>query len=170
MMILVVLAAVAGAAAMWAAGRQNARPHTYVDPTYGFSVVPPRLDPVEPGRSQTIVMLTSGMRPDNTMTGCLFIRVTEKPMSIEEFGLKHGPPFVEPMREGASCRKLTVSGRPALLWDCQDRGLGVGQRCLELDVFDRHRIFQLTCYSTSEDFPRMQKEFQNSLASFRLGD
>jgi len=161
----VLLVAVIGAGAAWAAAVAVHKPSVYQDGLYGFSLQGPAFPAAEKGSNVTPVMLLGPAQ--NGFAGNVNVMVQQVAVTRDAYRKISTDGFKAAGFKVNADRNMTVSGKDAILFDYEGTQQGLQLRFLALAVIDKERVFVVTGTALKDSFP--EKEFMACLNSFRLG-
>lgn len=149
------------------AAERTAKPSTYVDGTYGFSLNTPRFPLIE---KKPVTVFQAFAPPKNNFEANLNAQVQLMNMDRAQYRALSTRQFKKSGWKINSDKDATVSGHDAILWDFEGMDDGIEYRWLALAVIDKPRVFLVTCVALKKDFEASEKEFRASLDSFRLAE
>lgn len=144
-----------------------AKPSTYVNGQYGFSLTPPRFPDVE---KRVATVFQASAAPVDGAEANLNVQVQPMNMDRAQYRALSLKQFQKEGWTVTSDKDLTVSGRDAILWDFEGKCGDEEYRWLALAVIDKPRVILATCTSLKRHFAGHEKEFRASLESFGMAE
>ena len=165
--IVVILAAAIGAGAAWAAAAAARKPSVYQDGLYGFSIQAPAFPMAPPG--SMVIPVAMMASAEDKFTANVNVMVQQVALSRDGYRQLSLAQFKQAGFKVNVDRDLTVSGKPAILWDYEGSMGGRDVHWLALAVIDTERVFLVTCTALKDTFGKYEQEFHTCVNSFKPG-
>ena len=153
------------AAGLAFADPEGAKPSTYVDGTYGFSLNAPRFPAAE---RRTATVFQASAAPVDGFEANLNVQVQPMNMDRDQYRKLSLAQFAKEGWKVTVDRDLTVSGHDAVFWEFEGKSGDEEYGWIALAVIDKPRVILATCTSLKRHLAEHEKEFRASLDSFRL--
>lgn len=143
-----------------------AKPTTYVDTGYGFSLDVPEFPRLTKGKSA--VVFTALAPPKKGFASNVNVIVEEIKTTREDFKAQTRKQFADRGWRIIEEKDLDVSGYDGYLVEYDGLSQGRSLRWLALAVITPDRVLLTTYTAPAAEFPRLEKAFQASLKSFKV--